>query len=66
MAKGRAQTIKKGHPHKMGIFYERGVLAMAALRGSRGARGGGPIKDNDQGKGGLKPHVERMSVCVYV
>ena len=41
---------------------------MVALRGSRGARGGGPSKGNDQGMGRLKPHVERMSecVCVYV
>ena len=37
---------------------------MAAHKWSLGACGGCPRGDNGMGIGGLKPHVERMSVCV--
>ena len=40
--------------------------AMAAHKWSWGACGGCPRGDNGMGIGWLKPHVERMSVCVCV
>ena len=50
----------------MRIFYERGVLDMAELRGIRGARRGGPSKGKSKGKVPLETYSKRMSVCVCV